>query len=113
MVEQVRLGIGVSSGVQRSGGEAEVEKAVEIVVEEDGAPSVPILPRFGHDTVIEARCGGYVGECPPVIVQQEGTAAIGIKIIQPTIAIVVAHGDAHAVAAIGHTYTPADFREPP
>src|SRR5882724_4577300 len=41
MVKQVRLGIAVGRAIrlQRPGGDAEVEEAVQVVIEKDGAPS--------------------------------------------------------------------------
>src|SRR5436309_2001238 len=41
MVEQVRLGIAVGRAIrlQRPGGDAEVEEAVQVVIEKNGAPS--------------------------------------------------------------------------
>src|SRR4030095_3019725 len=115
MVEQVRLGIDVSSAVRLklAGRAAEVEKTVQVVIEEDSAPGDPIPPCLGHHTILKAGGGGDVGKSAPVIVKQEGAADVGIEIVEPAVAVVVPHGDAHAVAARGRAHSRAHFREGP
>src|SRR5204863_29918 len=83
----------------------------QIVVKEDGAPGDPVIARLGHHVAVDAGGGSHVGKRPTIIVQQEGAADVGIEIVEPTVAVVVAHGYAHAVTAIGRADTRSHISE--